>query len=69
MRKFEDQKQDVAYLVGAQMGAPVIPVSGAILAALISIGTQCGGALQFDQLLQAQAGELGNQLSSAAANE
>jgi hypothetical protein len=53
MRKFEDQKQDVAYLVGAQMGAPVIPVSGAILAALMSIGTQCGGELQFDQLLQA----------------
>jgi hypothetical protein len=24
MRKFEDQKQDVAYLVGAQMGAPEV---------------------------------------------
>ena len=35
----------------------------------MTVGTENGGDLQFDQLLQAMAGQLGNQLPSGAAIE
>jgi hypothetical protein len=44
-------------------------VATAFLAALVRIGAEHGGDLQFDQLLQAVAGLLGDQLTGCAAIE
>ena len=64
-----DREGDVVHLGGEQARPAAIAVAAAFLAALMAIGTEHGGDLQLDQLLQAMAGQLGNQLPSGAAIE
>jgi hypothetical protein len=66
---FGDQEGDVAHLGGEQAWPAAVSVAAAFLAALMPIGTEHSGDLQLDQLLQAMAGQLGDQLPSGAAIE
>ena len=62
-----DQEGDVAHLGSEQAWPAAVAVATAFLAALMPIGTEHSGDLQLDQLLQAMAGQIGDQLPSAAA--
>jgi hypothetical protein len=57
--QFRDGQQDVAYLGGEQAWPAAVAVAAAFLGSLMAIGTEHGGDLQFDQHLQAVAGQLG----------
>lgn len=57
-----DRKRDVAHLVGEQAGSTAVAVATALVSAL----AQHGGDFQLDQLLQAVAGQVGNQLPGRA---
>jgi len=53
---------------GGQTAGPVaVMVAEPFLAALMAVGKQKGGDLKLDQLLQAVAGQLGDQLTGCAA--
>jgi len=65
--EFRDGKRDVAHLGGEQAWPAAVAVATAFLTALVAVGTEHGGDLQFDQLLQAMASQLGDQLPSCAA--
>jgi hypothetical protein len=62
-----DRQGDVAHLGGEQTGPAAGAVTEQFLGALMAIGSEQGGDLQFDQLLQAVAGQLGDQLAGRAA--
>ena len=52
----------------AQAAGPVaVAISETLLGALVAVGTEHGSDLQLDQLLQAVAGQLGDQLTGRAA--
>ncbi len=67
--EFRDRHRDVAHLGGEQAWPAAVAVAAAFLAALVPIGTEHGGDFQLDQLLQAVAGQLWDQLPSGAAIE
>jgi hypothetical protein len=50
------------------VGAIAVAVAMSFLSPLMAVSTQNGGDLQLDQLLQAMAGKLGNQLTGGAAS-
>ena len=62
-----DQQVDVAHLGGEAATPVAVAVAEPLLGALMAVRTEHGGDLQLDQLLQAVAGELGDQLPGAAA--
>ena len=62
-----DAQIDVAHLGGELPGPVAVAVTKPILAAFVAIGTEHGGDLQLDQLLQAVTHQLGDQLPSCAA--
>ena len=65
--EFRDPQIDVAHL-GARDERPVaVAVTKTILTAFMAIGTEHGGDLQLDQLLQAMAHQFREQLPGAAA--
>ena len=65
--QFRDGQWNVAHL-GSEHTEPVaVAVANPLLTAFMAIGTEHGGHLQLDQLLQAMAHQIGNQLTSCAA--
>jgi hypothetical protein len=56
----------VPYPGGQRAGPVAVAEAEPLLRALMAIGTEHGGDLQLDQLLQAMAGQLGNQLPGCA---
>ena len=67
--QFGDQQGDVTHLGGQAAGPVAVAVAEPFLAALMAVGTQKGGDRQLDQLLQAVAGQFGDQLPGFAANQ
>ena len=67
--EFRDRQRDVPYLSGEQAGASAVAVAQALVGALMALRAEHGSNLQFDQLLQAMAHELGDQLPGRAAIE
>ena len=65
--QFGDRQRDVAHLGGEQARATAIAVAQPLIGALMAIGAEHGGDLQLDQLLQAVAHQLGDELTGAAA--
>jgi hypothetical protein len=65
--EFGDREREVAHLGGEQAWPAAVAVAPAFLAALVAVGPEHGGDLQLDQLLQAVARQLGDQLPSGAA--
>ena len=62
-----DQQIDVAHL-GGQTAVPItVVVAEPLLGALVAVGTEHSGDLQLNELLQAVACQLGNQLTGSAA--
>jgi hypothetical protein len=59
----------IPYPGGQRAGAIAVAEAEALLSALMAVSTEHGGNLQLDQLLQAMAGQLGDQLPSTAAIE
>jgi hypothetical protein len=55
--------------VVSSAGPVAVAVAEPLLAALMAVSTEHGSDLQLDQLLQAMAGQLGDQLPGAAAIE
>ncbi len=64
-----DQQLQITHLGGEAAGPVAVAIAEPFLAALIPARTEYGGDLQLDQLLQAVAGQLGDQLPSGAAIE
>jgi len=64
-----DLEIDVVHLGGEHARPVAVAVTKPILTALVAIGTEHGGNLQFDQLLQAVADLLRDELPSSAAIE
>ena len=64
-----DLQGEITHLGGQGAGAVAVAIPQALLGALMPVGTEEGGKLQLDQLLQAVARQLRNQLTSAAAIE
>jgi len=62
-----DHQADVAHLGGEHAGPVAVAVAKPLLAAFVAIGTEHGGNLELDQLLQAVAHQLGDQLTGCAA--
>jgi hypothetical protein len=67
--EFGDREGDVAHLGGEQARPAAVAVATALLGALMAIGAEYGGDLQLDQLLQAMACQLRDQLPGRAAIE
>ena len=67
LAEFGDQQVDVTHLGGQAAGPVAVAVAEPFLAALMAVGTQKGSDLQLDQLLQAVARQLGDQLPGFAA--
>ena len=67
--QFGDQQLQIPHLGGQGAGPVAVAVAGPLLGALMAIGTDHGGGLQLDQLLQPVAGQLRDQLPGAAAIE
>ena len=65
----EASMMTIPYSGSKRAGPIAVEEAEALLRALMAIGTEHGGDLQLDQLLQAMAGQLGNQLPSGAAIE
>jgi hypothetical protein len=59
----------IPYPGGKRAGPIAVEEAEPLLRAPMAIGTEHSGDLQLDQLLQAMAGQLGNQLPSGAAIE
>jgi hypothetical protein len=65
--EFGDQQLQIPHL-GGQGARPVaVAVAEALLGAFMAVGTQKGGKLELNQLLQAMAGQLRDQFPGAAA--
>lgn len=63
-----DLQREIVHL-GAQGAGPVtVAVIDPLFRAPMQLDTEHGSGLQLDELLQAEAGQLGNQLPSGAAN-
>ncbi len=60
-----DQEREIAHIGGQGAGPVTVAVAEPLFRALMVFGTEHGGDLKLDQLLQAMAGQLGN--SSPAA--
>ena len=65
--QFGNQQVDVPHLGGQGARAVAVAVAEPVLTALMAVGTQNGGNLQLNQLLQTVPGQLGDQLPGAAA--
>ena len=63
--QFRDLQGQISHLGGQGAG----PVAEPLLGALMAVRTEEGGNFQLDQLLQAMAGEFGDQFTGAAAIE
>jgi len=67
--EFRDLEIDDTDLGGEHTGPVAVAVAKPLLTALVAIGTEHSGDLQLDQLLQAVAYQLGDQLTGCAAIE
>lgn len=67
LAEFGDQQVDVTHLGGQAAGPVAVAVAEPFFAALMAVVTQKGSDLQLDQLLQAVARQLGDQLPGFAA--
>ena len=65
--EFGDREGDVAHLGGEQARSTAVAVAEPFVGELMALGTEHGGNLQLDQLLQAVAGQLRDQLPDRAA--
>jgi hypothetical protein len=65
--EFRDPQIDVAHLGGEDARPVAVAVTKPILTAFMAIGTEHGGDLQLDQLLQAMAHQFRDQFPGAAA--
>jgi hypothetical protein len=64
-----DLQREIPHLGGEGAGAVAVAIPQALVGALMAVSTEEGGNLQLDQLLQAVASQLGDQLTGAAAIE
>ena len=67
--QFGDLQREIPHLGGHVTGPVAVAVAEPLLGALMPIGTEEGGKHQLNQMLQAMAGQFGDQLPSAAAIE
>ncbi len=65
--QFGDLQREISHLGGQGAGPVAVAVAEPLLGALMAVSTEEGGNLQLDQLLQAMAGQFGDQLPSCAA--
>jgi len=67
---FADRRRlQIPHLGGEASGPVAVAIAEPLLGALMAVRTEHGGDLQLDQLLQAVAGQLGDQLPGGAAIE
>jgi hypothetical protein len=67
--QFGDLQREIPHLGGQGAGPVAVAVAEPLLGALMAVRTEQGGNFQLDQLLQAMAGEFGDQFTGAAAIE
>ena len=65
--QYRDLEIDVTHLGGEQPGPLAVAVANALLRSLMAFGSEHGSDLQLDQLLQAMAHQLGDQVAGGAA--
>jgi hypothetical protein len=64
--QFGDLQREITHLGGDGAGAVAVAIPQALVGALMAVGTQNGGNLQLDQLLQAVACQFWDQFPGAA---
>ena len=64
--QFGDLQREIPHLGGQGAAPATVAVAEPLLGALVPVGTEDGGKLQLDQLLQAMAGQFRDQFPGAA---